>query len=81
MIVVTIGITVRLGSGRVRVRVRVTVRGGLRSCDVHTTFSIPQLMQRVRHQGDCHGISAATEWDPTATDAGTLGGVNHLSHL
>ena len=23
-------------------------------------------MQRVRHQGDCQGISAATEWDPTA---------------
>ena len=27
-------------------------------------------MQRVRHQGDCQGISAATEWDPTAMMVG-----------
>ena len=51
---------------RVRDRVRVRVRGGGYFLRLHTPFSIPQLMQRVRHQGDCQGISAATEWDPTA---------------
>ena len=46
---------------------------------LHTPFSIPQLMQRVRHQGDCHVISAATEWDPTAMMLGRWR-LNPLSH-
>ena len=33
---------------------------------LQTPFPIPQLMQRVRYQGDCQGMSAAIEWDPTA---------------
>ena len=33
---------------------------------LHTPFTIPRSMQRVRHQGDFQGITAATEWDPTA---------------
>ena len=33
---------------------------------LHTSFPIPRSMQRVCHQGDCQGISAATEWDPAA---------------
>ena len=30
------------------------------------SLSCSRLMQRVRHQRDCQGISAATEWTPTA---------------
>ena len=64
---------------RVRVTVRVIIRGRGYFLRLHTPFSIPQLMQRVRHQGDCHGISAATEWDPTAMMLGRWR-LNPLSH-
>ena len=40
--------------------------GGDYFLQLHTPFPIPRSMQRVRHQGDCQGISAATGWDPTA---------------
>ena len=41
------------------------LEGGDYFLRLHTPFSIPRLMQRVRHPGDCQVTSAATECDST----------------